>query len=90
VTIEAILRAIIREELAAMQHDASDQAPPRLAYSPAEYGHAMGLSASKVYGLIRRGLPVVRIGAQQRIIPADALAWLREHGADESDGADAK
>lgn len=53
----------------------------RALYSPREAASSIGISESKFYGLMRAGLPTIKIGGQQRVDLAEAIAWLREHGA---------
>ncbi len=81
--ITAAIRQAVRAELLAMIDEGligGSPPVPRLAFSPEEFGHALGMSAPKIRDLMRRGMPSVRIGAQTRIVAAEAMAWLRVHG----------
>jgi hypothetical protein len=61
----------------------------RAAWSPSEWARLWGFSDRKVYDLIRRGLPTIRVGGQQRIRDDEpTLAWLRQHGADHMEAAE--
>ncbi len=80
--------ADLDSQLAELEVDAEsehEEPPvPRVLFSPVEFAAAIGMSSTKIYSLIGRGMPTIRIGAQQRIELAPAIEWLRVHGADEA------
>lgn len=41
----------------------------------------LGVSASHIDHLRKRGMPVVKVGAMVRFEPAKVVAWLRDSGA---------
>jgi len=46
----------------------------------ADVARILGLSKVKVYDLLKRGLPSVKIDGARRIQPAKLQAWIEQHG----------
>src|SRR5688572_1663702 len=87
-TAYAAARAAIRDAAEAGEI-AGGQTIPRRAYSIAEAAHSIGVSDGTLRGHIRRGMPVLRLGAATVRIEIDAaIQWLREHPAPERDEGD--
>lgn len=62
----------------------SREAPPRLTYHVTEAAHALGISRSKLYQLIRAGeVAKTRIGGRSVVLANELERYLR-HCADES------
>ena len=46
----------------------------------ADVARILGLSRVKVYDLLKRGLPSVKIDGARRIQPAKLQTWIEQHG----------
>lgn len=76
-TLEETIRAIMREELAALAQQLQAAPPPELV-DPIGLARALSVSRSTVYRLINEGCPVVRVGDTPRFDVAEVKAWLRQ------------
>lgn len=53
---------------------------PRQLLRPSEWAASVGISRTKAYRAIKKGLPVVLLGASARIDPIEAMEWLKKGG----------
>ena len=53
---------------------------PEQLLTVADVARILGLSRVKVYDLLKRGLPSVKIDGARRIQQASLQAWIEQHG----------
>ena len=70
-----------------VRRGASPSALARLAYSPNESAHVLGVSRSKIYELIAAGdLNVIKLGARTLLLHSELLRFLASRARASRDG----